>query len=140
MRFPMYAGLAVFVVAGAAACGGGTTLPRCPPLALPIPAFYMVYPSPGATGVPDSLSDIVFAGSPVGSVTLAGGTQTIALTLEPAPTPTPTPQGGLPQSIAALSMRLSGRTTYTVLETYNVGGSNCSAPTGIFSVGSFTTQ
>jgi hypothetical protein len=102
----------------------------------------MVYPAPGATGVPDNLSDIVFAGfGPTSGIKLIAGAQTIALgTLEPAPTPTPTPEGALPQSIAAVPTPLSAGTTYTVEYTYTIGGSDCAPFTSTPTLGSFTTQ
>jgi hypothetical protein len=139
VQSPKYAGLAFVVVAAGAACSGnGTTLPTCP---VPLqPVFAMIDPSPGATGVPDNLGEIVFEGFGPKRVTLTGGTQTIALTLEPAPTPTPTPQGALPQLIAALSTPLSASTTYTAKYTATVSGSDCASRSYTADAGSFTTQ
>jgi hypothetical protein len=139
MRRATFAALALMTVAAATACGG-TPLPTC---SVPVqPAFDMVSPAPGATGVPDNLSEIVFAGFGPGSgVKLVAGAQTIALgTLEPAPTPTPTPQGALLEYIAAVPTPLSAATTYTVEYTYTVSGSNCAPFTSTPTLGSFTTQ
>jgi hypothetical protein len=139
MQFPRCAGVALVVVTAVAACSGSSTaLPACPPLV--IPAFYLVSPSAGATGVPDNLREIVFAGFPLGPVKLTGGTQSIALKLEPAPTPTPTPENALPQSIARLAAPLSASTTYTAKYTYTVSGNDCSPWTATFVAGSFRTQ
>jgi hypothetical protein len=139
MPFPKYAGLSVIVVAVGAACSGnGSTLPPCP---LPVqPIFAMIDPSPGATGVPDNLSDIVFEGFGPGHVTLSGGTQTTVLTLEPAPTPTPTPQDGIPQFIAALSTPLLASTNYTASYIVTTSGSNCASGSYTPDAGSFTTK
>ncbi len=139
MRLSKFAALALMLVAAATACGGAP-LPTC---SVPVqPAFDMVDPAPGATDVPDNLSDIVFAGSgPSSGIKLTAGTQTITLgTLEPAPTPTPTPQGALPQWIAAVPTPLSAATAYTVEYTYTVSGSNCASFTSTPTLGSFTTQ
>ncbi len=139
MRLAKFVALAIMVVAAVVACGGAP-LPTC---SVPVqPAFDMIDPSPGATGVPDNLSDIVFAGSgPTSGIRLTAGAQTITLgTLEPAPTPTPTPQGALPQWIAAVPTPLSSATTYTVEYTYTVSGNGCASFTSTPSLGSFTTQ
>ncbi len=138
-QFPKCAGLALVVVAVGAACSGnGAALPPC---ALPLqPVFAMIDPSPGATGVPDNLGEIVFEGFGPSRVTLTGGTQTIALTLVPAPTPTPTPQGALPQSIAALSTPLSASTNYTASYTVTISGSACASQSYTADAGSFTTE
>jgi hypothetical protein len=139
MRRAKFAALAILVVAAATACGG-TSLPTC---SVPVqPAFDMVSPAPGATNVPDNLSDIVFAGfGPTSGIKLVAGAQTIVLgTLEPAPTPTPTPQGALLEYIAAVPTPLSAATTYTVEYTYTVSGSDCASFTSTPTLGSFTTQ
>ena len=138
-RLSRFAGLALIVVAAGVGCSGNSAaLPPCPPMGLPL--FAMIGPSPGATGVPDNLSEIVFEGFPVGPVTLTGGTQTIDLTLVPAPTPTPTPQNANTQSIAALSTSLLAGTTYTASYTYTDSGKDCSSQTDTFDAGSFTTK
>jgi hypothetical protein len=129
--------LALIVVAAASACSGSALSP-CP---LPAqPAFYMIAPSPGATGVPDSLSAIYFGGFGPDRVTLSGGTQTIALTLEPVPTPTPTPQGALPESVALLSTTLLPSTAYSLTYNWTISGQNCASQSGTATVGTFTTQ
>jgi hypothetical protein len=142
MSFPKCAVVALVVVAAAcAACSSSSTrLPACLPIPMPIPAFFLVSPSPGATGVPVNLSSITFAGYPLGKVSLTGGGKTIPLTLQPAPTPTPTPVNALPQSIATLSKPLSASTTYTANQSYTNSGNNCSPWTATVSAGSFTTQ
>lgn len=105
----------------------------------------MTDPSPGATDVPDDLSEIVFEGfGAPNHLSLTGGTQKIALTLEPAPTPTP--QDALPQFIATLSTPLLASTKYTA--SFSVGamrgttasGAACISPGYADRVGSFTTK
>jgi hypothetical protein len=136
MRFGV---VALIVIATATACGGGGgNLPYCPaPLQ---PVFTMISPAQGATGVADNLSQIVFEGFGPNQVTLAGGTQSQVLTLQPAPTPTPTPQGALPQSTAAISTPLLASTTYTLTYSYTTSGGNCTPQTYTPEVGSFTTK
>jgi hypothetical protein len=136
-------GLALVILAAAAACTGGST--PLPPCALPElqPVFFMSYPSPGASAVPDNLGSIVFDGYPTSSnFRLTTGTQTIALgTLEPVPTPSGVPAGALSQWFAPLPAPLSPKTTYTVFSTWSVSGSsNCAGQTGTYVFGSFTTQ
>ena len=139
MHLFKYVALAFIVVAAVVACSGAP-LPTCP---VPVqPAFGMVDPSPGATDVPDNLSDIVFAGSgPSSGIKLIAGAQTIALgNLLPAPTPTQTPQGELPLWTAAVPTPLSAATTYTVEYTYTISGNDCASFTSTPTLGSFTTQ
>lgn len=134
---PFRAGLALVVVAAVAACTGNK-LPPCVGPAVPV--FAMIDPSPGATDVSDNLGEIVVEGFGPNDLTLRGGSQTIALTLEPAPTPTPTPQDGVPQSIAAISAPLLASTTYTVTYPYTDNGKDCAPVSGTASLGSFTTK
>lgn len=124
--------------AAAAACSGRGALAPCPAPAQPV--FEMVDPSPGATGVPDNLSNIVFEGFGGNDLTLQGGTQTIPLTLQPVPSATPTPQGALPETMASLSVPLLAGTTYTVKYSSTFSGANCAARSVTAVLGSFTTQ
>jgi hypothetical protein len=142
MKLAKCAGVALIMVAAATACSG-TNLPACSfgyPGPIGPPIFYMVSPSPGATNVPDNLSSIAFAGFGPNDLMLTGGSQSIALKLEPAPTPTPTPEGALPQSVAALSTVLSASTTYTAKYNVTLSYSGCTSHTYTIAVGSFTTQ
>jgi hypothetical protein len=93
----------------------------------------MISPSPGATGVSDNLSNIIFSEGGADPLTLSGGGQTIPLTLEPDATPTPAGS----QLSAALSAPLLPSTTYTVKMTFAAGP--CSSG-GTQTLGSFTTQ
>jgi hypothetical protein len=117
-------GLALILLASVTACGSTGNLPFCP--TPPQPAFAMVNPSPGATGVSDTLSQIVFSGSGPSQVTLSGGTQTLTLTVT--------------QSVATISTPLQAKTLYTVSYTYTSSGSDCTPQTFTVEPGSFTTQ
>jgi hypothetical protein len=149
MHFPKCAGLALVIVAAAAACSGAEApcQPPFPPPVQPVLPFNMIYPSPGATDVPDNLSGVEFAGYPPThtSFRLTAGAQTVALaTLAPVPTPTPTPEDALPQWVAGLSTTLSADTTYAVKYTVSTSysGNNCSTVhnTNTVTAGSFTTH
>jgi hypothetical protein len=139
MRFGGF--VLVLIAAAAVAACGGANQPIC--ATPPIPAFYMIYPSPGATGIPDNLSEISFGGTASGSVALVNGTQVTALTLvaqSPVPQPSGQPPGSFPSYIATLSAPLSASTTYTVKETVTFSGGSCVPYTSVSSLGSFTTQ
>jgi hypothetical protein len=124
-------GLALVLVAAAAACGGSGNLPLC---ALPQqPAFTMVQPSPDATNVPDNLGSISFEGTaPSSQLTLAGGTQSVALTLASEGTSGVDYFANIPTLLAS--------TTYTVKYPITTSGSNCESQNYTVTVGSFATQ
>jgi hypothetical protein len=111
----------------------------------------MVYPVPGATNVPDSLSTLVFAGQPLSgpsgspSIELSvGDTQLATISaFGAAPSPLPSPAvsplpAGPYESISIPS--LSPHTTYSVTYQYTFPGSGECAGTVNMPMGNFTTQ
>lgn len=159
-----------------AACAGGTTPgtptpthtssvvmtgASCPPPS-PVPTPLrpvLVYPMPGATGVPDNLSAVIFAGSYDGTygpgyytLTASTGSPVPVGTPTAAPTPIPSPAATLPAAYVAdripytalpIAGTLASATTYTfaITETdYNAGNPPVCRTVNSFTVDSFTTQ
>jgi len=138
-----------------AACGGGTTVvtPGPGPTCSPGETVQMVYPIPGATGVPDNPQQIVFAmASPLPSswdlainnsdvlnantaFTIAG-MQTITAGQVPSPSATPAIPNPVYQSVTLASGFTSGQTIYVWLND-RAAANNC---TPLGPLGSFTTQ
>jgi hypothetical protein len=143
--------LGIIAAALLPACAGG---PQDPGICNQpfIPALSMVYPKPGATNVPDSLSTIVFSGQPntgggVPSIELSIGDQrvtsigTFGAAPSPLPSPAATPVPGQPPSYVAVTVNsLSPHTTYDVTYQYTFPGSGQCAGTVNMAEGSFTTQ
>lgn len=145
-----------FVLAGAAAlaaCGGsGTTFtnPTPGPTCAPGENVQMIYPIPGATGVPDAPQQFVFVvASPLpnnwnayvtfqnslanGAYTSAG-METITASQVPQPAATPSIANPVYQSITLAGSFLSGESVYVWL---NNLATNC---TPVGPLGSFTTK
>jgi hypothetical protein len=138
MKIDARVGLALFlaVAAGVACSSKSTPVVNCGlPPPLPIPELILLYPAPGATGVPDAIDSLVFSGNGedyFGPTTIAlttmstdGAVSVVAQgTPGPAPSPLPsplatpsglgidTPNSGLPVPT------LSPATTYSVSRTY----------------------
>ena len=134
------------VAAVLAACGGNGPAGTCNPgplLAAPV----LLYPIPGATGVPDSPGYLVVAnvGPASGSLYLippSGGSGIAAQALAPVPSPAPSPAASAPAnstSLAASIPTLTGGTAYTVKFTANQP-SSCVQAQNSGSIGVFTTQ
>jgi hypothetical protein len=137
-----------------AACGGGSpglTNPTPGPTCSPGTTVQMIYPIPGATGVPDAPQQIVFAvGTALPSIwnaylsnasngngTVNGytvGVQTITKSQVPAPSATPSFANAIYQSVT-LQGSLNAATTWYVW--INNTSGNC---TPLGPLGSFTTQ
>jgi len=129
-----------------AACSSQAVSPiggsPCPALALLGPQ--MLYPIPGATGVPTAAGMIVVAGSlqanDVVELTPAGGMTLDLGPLGPAPSPLPSPAATPAQAGASPSAvsypALQSATTYTV--SYRDTSKHC--PLAIGGGGSFETQ
>jgi hypothetical protein len=147
------AALATCAVAFAACGGGGNTIsnPTPGPTCSPGTTVQMIYPIPGATGVPDSPQQIVFAvGTALSSSWDAyiapnsngnnGGytnpVQTITAAQVPSPSATPSFANPIYQSVT-LSGSLAPPTATTWYVWINDLGGNCT-PMG--PVGSFTIQ
>jgi hypothetical protein len=139
-----FSALSMFAVA---ACSNSAKLLPCgTDVNVPYITFNMIYPSPGATGVPDNLGAIDFAGDAEIDTPISLSAGATSITLEalqpvPSPAPTPTPQNGYSEWSAAIpAPSLSASTTYTVKTTYTVTGTDCSPSTQTRTYGSFTTQ
>lgn len=136
-----------------AACGGGGTTIQAPtpgPTCSPGETVQMIYPIPGATGVPDNPQQFVFAvalplpdtwnayinntNSLNGSAETVAGMETIPASNVPSPSATPTISNPYYQSITLTGGFTSGVTVYVWL---NNESSNC---TPLGPLGSFTTQ
>lgn len=143
-------GLALCVVVFAACGGTGTTVaePTLGPTCSPGETVQMVYPIPGATGVPDNPQQFVFVvATPLptynayfnnqntlnGSIATYARMNTIAPSQVPSPAATPAIPNPVYQSITLSYGFTSGQTIYVWL---NDTSSNCS-PLG--PLGSFTT-
>jgi hypothetical protein len=134
------------------ACNGGTD--RC--VAIPAIAFaapILVYPAPGATGVPDNIAELVIALTPPPGVSpglllrAAGQSGATGLTqIVAPPSPLPSPLGPYPQGLplhGVVLPTLSPATTYTVLYQSLQTFGGCPPPPAQIvqtSMGSFTTK
>jgi hypothetical protein len=138
--------VALFSAAALAGCNGsssGSGQPVACNLLIPL-SPKMIYPIPGATGVPDGQFTLVVSFAPPGSITLASGATTLGpLASAPVPSPLPTPNATPSPSSAqtyagfAVSGALSSAATYTVTDTMPAVA-NCPATSQ--TIGSFTTQ
>ena len=147
--------LSLFAAAGmvalAACSGGGTTIvaPTPGPTCSPGVTYQMIYPIPGATGVPDNPQQIAFAvsaplsgwdlylnnvNSLSGSSYTIATTETISASQVPQPSATPSFANPVYQSVTLAGGFTSGQTIYVWLNNVN---STC---TPLGPVGSFTTQ
>jgi hypothetical protein len=159
-RIPLTFVFAFVTVAVLVACGGGadpnspiaTATCGPPPPSAP-PSLFLVYPMPGATGVPDDIGIVVVAGvagTSQDSVTLssAGGSVPVgAFTAAPSPLPTPhvTPGAQFGPGVAYSAVpvpTLSPATTYTVKNAYPDWADNPPSCTTTVTqtLGTFTTQ
>ena len=135
-------GIAVAALASAIGCSGSPTPGKVichEPL---LPVEQLLYPIPGATGVPTAAGSLVFGGAlPGGSVVLsANGVQTKLGNMVAAPSPLPSPMAS-PQAGWVLSSApypaLASATTYTVLVVLEFGPA---CPVTVTTKGEFTTQ
>ncbi len=142
----IYAAASCAVIAIAsivAACGGGTGTPHQTCVALPVPAPPpMIYPQPGATGVPDGNFVMVLAFSYAQATSLMNGSNSVG-PLAPTAVPSPLPSGAgtpFPEATpAAYSVpALQHATTYTVSASFAVQTAGC--PSQEIDVGAFTTK
>lgn len=138
------------------ACGGGGSSninPTPGPTCSPNTTVQMIYPIPGATGVPDAPQQIVFAvGTPLPSIwnlyisnaanaqgTVSGytgaGFQTITAAQVPSPAATPSFANPVYQSVTLSGPLAPAATTWWIWVNDSAG--NC---TPLGPVGSFTTQ
>jgi hypothetical protein len=113
----------------------------------PMPVFTMANPAPGATGVPDNSTSLIFSGLPESGakIILTANGQTVATisTLTPLPEPTSGNPTQSPEYLASLPITLSAATTYTVIYRFmpqNPAGDTCAPPVDSQQLGSFTTQ
>jgi hypothetical protein len=112
------------------------------------PSVKLLYPLPGATGVPDDAGVLVYGTAqnylPATSVPIAlraGTASPIATVPTPVPNPYPSPAATGLNSVYAVALpTLDGGTTYKVLATVSSG--NCYGPGTLVQepIGSFTTQ
>jgi hypothetical protein len=147
-----------FCAIAVAACNGGPTYaiatpgPTCQPGgALPQPVSpQLVYPKPGATGVPDDVTELVFAvASPLpnawnayintssslnGASPTANGMVTISASAVPSPAASPAIPNPVYQSITFVSTLPPGATIYVWLN------NTATACTPLGPLGSFSTQ
>jgi hypothetical protein len=137
---PLIVALSIVVLTAEAGCGN-TREYGCPALAFEGPQ--LLYPAPGATGVPTAAAALLLAGSaPTGtSPQLVAAGQTLTLSFGPAPSPLPSPRatpfsGNEPLEGAAYPT-LSSKTTYA-LAYASVSDGSCVFPVG--AQGSFTTK
>jgi hypothetical protein len=138
--------LGVAALASAIGCSGSDPAPGTGICSEPaIPSEQLLYPIPGATGVPTAAGSVVFAGSLDAAsrvVLTAGGVEKQLGTLVVPPSPLPSPMAtpaiaGSPLSSAPYPA-LASATTYTVSITFDFGSAACPAP--VLTEGSFTTQ
>jgi hypothetical protein len=135
--------LAAAVLAACSDSGSTGTCNPGPNLAKPV----MLYPIPGAVGVPDSPQYIVVAnvGPGSGSIYLqaaSGGTQIAAQALGAVPSPGPSPAATTPPGATALAAAiptLGAATTYNVSFTANPPTA-CVQTQSSGVLGSFSTQ
>ncbi len=140
---PRAAALAgALAVLAAAGCGGSKDAPGCPGVARPY-AGQLLYPIPGASGVPVSAGSLVLSGVPGSEFVSVVGPDGAVVMAKPGPAPSP-----LPEPIATPSQPgarsglayppLASDTTYEV--TYvGSAGLTCYLPVG-GSLGTFTTR
>jgi hypothetical protein len=120
----------------------GKTSPAVQPCTVMVPAPpRLVYPMPGATGVPDGNFTMVVSFKPVLPITLVGNTAVVgplvpAMVPNPLPTPLATPRPAGHQAAYAVGP-LAPATTYTL--TMNVPA-NQHCPAKVETGGSFTTR
>lgn len=112
-----------------------------------MPLFELVAPAPGATAVPDTVTSLVFAGTPERDTTIivSANGQTVAeiTSLLPLPAPTSGNPTQSPEYSASLPSALSAATTYTVIYRFtapNPTGDTCAPSMDSIALGSFTTQ
>jgi hypothetical protein len=110
-----------------------------------IPALQLLYPIPGATGVPTAAGSLVFAGAPDASLTVLLSASGTTLTLGApvaAPSPLPSPLATPTPIASGLSSApypsLAPATTYRV--SYELTGTTGPCAHVLVSPGSFTTQ
>jgi hypothetical protein len=135
---------ALFIAALAAtACSGARDAPTCPAAMPPSPG-QLLYPIPGATGVPTQAGSLLLAGVKRDLYVSLGGPNYTLLTAFPGPEPSPLPEpAAAPVSPAsALSgvpyPALAAHTTFTVATVPSVG-LTCYFPVGV-TLGTFTTR
>ena len=117
------------------------------------PAVQLLYPIPGATGVPVNIGVLVYRGTPLGTPTSPasvpislGVGPSPSITTEPTsvPSPLPSPAATPDQpngSVYAVALAtLSPNTTYQVFATQNVGGCVKPGQTVVTNIGTFATQ
>lgn len=152
MKFRLLSVLIGLGTLALAACGGsGSTLvgPTPGPTCSPLGQYQMLYPKPGATGVPDNPQQIAFAATTAlsgwnlflnnantlnNSVTTIATMQTITAGQVPSPSATPSFANPVYQSVTLVGGFSSGQTIYVWLNNLNT---NC---TPLGPVGSFTVQ
>jgi hypothetical protein len=136
-------GVAIAALASGIGCSGsplpGTAICHEPL----IPAEELLYPIPGATGVPTAAGSLVFGGGLPGVpvVLSANGAQTKLGNMVAAPSPLPSPMASAPAGFVLSSApypALDSATKYTVSIILDFGGAAC--PATVLTAGSFTTQ
>ena len=104
-----------FALSGCANSGASA----CPQFAIVQPQVQLLYPIPGAKNVPNTISEMVFAGSGVAPIELSTGLTTIATagkTLpSPLPSPAATPASGATKLFAVSFGALRRSSTYTAI-------------------------
>ena len=137
---------AALAVSVTAACSNdpGTTVTPCPAIALAQPT--LLYPKPGAIGVPTTVRIVILANisSFGGSVTLATTGSTVAAgTFGPAPSPLPagsaTPPPGTTAQAASIPTLFAGSVYAVNFVGNSVAGSLCAAPQSGGTLGAFST-
>ena len=145
MNLNILARVAPIALMALGACSSSSPAP-CGQTTLPPTELFLVYPIAGATAVPTSLGDVVFAGTTVGA-TLSVQSPTGPISVgspTAAPSPLPSPYATPPLSVPYFAVSvptLSAATTYSVDFTYSasVGPPKCTQLV-TKSLGSFTTQ
>jgi hypothetical protein len=140
----IFAGALIAAAAGIAACNDATGIAPCSVTTLPAPQ--LLYPKPGAVGVPDNAQLLVIdnVGPNGGNLVILqpGGLTIAAGPLGVAPSPLPSPAASpastaVPQSAAIPN--LNPATAYSVLF-YAAPATNCTDPQASGTIGSFVTQ
>jgi hypothetical protein len=134
MRYRLLFVMFAFAASAAAGCSPAASTPFCGSANCPIQPDpncpnnaalpLVLYPVPGATGVPVTAGSLLFAGRlPANfSLQLQGGAGPLPLTFGPAPSPLPSPRASAPAGgtlYGAPYPTLAAKTEYAVIYAFN---------------------
>jgi hypothetical protein len=148
LRASIILALSIFAIV-ATGCGGGAPAPS--PTTSPciynppaLPVLNLIYPMPGATGVPTDIGVLVYAGSENEAVDLEVGSTPFfsdGATIVPSPLPSPAATAGPGEQLYAVKIgALAANTKYTALWTGELPTCGGAVEAETFPFGSFTTQ